>query len=366
MHTTETVIMTESSDDNINISQQHPVNLTAYTDNDKDNPNSLLNGSIIVISSISITSCLVSLWIVSKCQKMPVPIKYLSKNFITSFMVIDLSISLHSVAMFFWGYEHYDLIFDSRIFFASLFTAVLWCSLATLTYERLLALVQPFMYKKYTTKPKLVVLICAIWIVNILVSTIIFLASTTNHCHMGNFYCFHENLYKIFQPFKQCCLSLLTLYGLFIVIAYAKILLIILKHQRRIAATVSEQDLGVTPGMKLTSTKTIAAIISAFIVFQLPMVIHLVIFEIQPSLKHQTWRMILQGMDYIGYQLNVYASLYLYIWKFKECKMHFYLLFSKFSRRFEQVASEMRFDVFNIVVYDKNSTNKSQTTDCLV
>ena len=278
--------------------------------------------------------------------------------------MIDVSTSLHSVAMFFWGYEHYYLIFDSRIFFGALFSAVLWCSSAALTYERLLALVQPFMYKNYTTKPKLVVLISSIWIVNIFVPTTIFLASTLNHCHMGNLYCFHENVYEIFQPLKQCCLSLLTLYGLFIVIAYAKILLIILKHQRRIAATVSEQDLAITPGMKLTSTKTIAAIISAFIVFQLPMVIHSVIFKIQPSLKHQNWRMILQGMDYIGYQLNVYASLYLYIWKFKECKMHFYLLFSKFSKRFEQVASDMRIEVFNIVVFDKNSTSKSQTTDC--
>ena len=255
--------------------------------------------------------------------------------------------------MFSLGHAYYDLIFDSRIFFASTFAAVLWCSLAALTYERLLALVRPFMCNKYTTKPKLAFLICVIWTVKILVPTIIIIVSASRFCHLGNLFNCDVDVYNLFQPFKTGFLILLIIYWLFIVVAYTKILRIILKHQRNIIATVSEKNTTVIQGNNLKSTKTVVAIISAFIILQSPMVLHLLIFEIQPNLQQHNWRMLLQGMDYTGYQLNMYASLYLYIWNFKECKMQFYLLFSKFSKRFKQVAKDMKIEVFDSVVYEK-------------
>ena len=129
---------------------------------------------------------------------------------------------------------------------------------------------------------------------------------------------------------------------------------IILKQQRNIKAQVSNQTATTPSGTNLKATKTIAAIVLAFIIVQSPIFVHFFIVEVQPSsVQQHNWRIIFQCLDYIGLQLLMYTSLYLYIWKFKECKMQFYLLFSKWCKTFQQKANEMRIEVLDIVVYEK-------------
>ena len=342
-----------SFEEDTSISQQ-TLNVTDLVE-DHHGHNSLLNAGVIVISSISLTCCLTFLRIVSQCQRLPVPIKYLSKNFIVCFLVIDFTVWIHSIAMFCWGDMYYDLIFDSRIFFACIFIAVLWCSLTAVTYERLLVLVKPFKYIKYTTKTKLGFLIGLVWTVNILVPTLIFVVSAVRFCNSDSYKVYVCDVYSLFRAFRIVFVCLMTIYGLSIVVAYVKILSIIFKHQRNMKVPFSNQNFTVTLGNNLRSTKAVAAIIFAFIILQSPMFIHTIIFEIQPDLRQHKWRVILQCMDYISYQLNMYASLYLYVWKFKECKMKFYLLFSKCSKRFQQVANDMRIEVFDIVTLERTS-----------
>ena len=344
--------MTCSFEANINVSQ-HKTNITTRFAEDRPDPNSLINAGIVTFSSISLTCCLICLRIVTKCQRLPAPIKYLSTNFVVSFMLIDFTIWLHSIAMLLWGRIYlYDLIFDSRIFFAGVGAAVLWGSSVALTYERLLALVQPFMYHKYTSKTKVTLFICVIWTFNILVPTITFIVSALSFCNFSEFY--SCEVYNLFKPFKKCLLGLMILYGFIIVVGYIKIMSIISKQQRNITTQLSNQNFTAPLGNNLRATKTIAAIIFAFLILQSPPFFHFFIFEIQPNLQQHYWRMLFQGLDYISLQFLMYTSLYLYIWKFKECKMQFYLLFSKWCKNFEQIANDMRIEVLDIVVYERS------------
>ena len=342
---------TETYEEITNISQQI-INITDLADY-QHTQSTLLNAGVITISSISLTCCLTALQIVTKCQRLPVPIKYLSKNFIVCFMMIDFTIWIHSVALLCWGDVYYHLIFDSRILFCTLSIAVLWGSLVAVTYERLLALVKPFKYVKYTTKNKLMFLISLVWIVNVLVPTSLFVVNAIRFCKFDNMY--SCDVYSLYAPIKIALVCLMVIYILSVIAAYTKILSIIYKHQKNIKEALANKNFIATFGSNLKSTKTVAAIIFAFFILQAPVFFHAIIFEIRPELKQQNWRIILQAMDYVGYQLNLYATLYLYIWKFKECKMNFYLLFSKCSKRFKQTANDMRIEVYDIVTLERNS-----------
>ena len=355
--------MTDSFQENINISQRTTNITTGFTEDRPDQSSLIkLNAGLITFSSLSLTCCLIFLRIVTKCQRLPAPIKYLSKNFVVSFMMTDFTIWLHSIAMLLWGQTYlYDLIFDSRIFFAGIGVPVLWCSLVALTYERLLALVQPFMYHKYTSKTNVTLLIFVIWTVNILVPSIISIVSALTFCNFSDFYTCE--VYSLFNPHRKFLLGFLTLYGLLILIGYIKIMSIILKQQRNITTQLSNQNFTAPLGNNLKATKTIAAIIFAFIILQSPQFFHYLIFEIQPSLQQQYWRIVFQGLDYISFQLLLYTSLYLYIWKFKECRMQFYLLFSKCFKKFEQKANDMRIEVLDIVVYKRSCAARNTQTD---
>ena len=355
--------MTDSFEDTINISH-HTTNITGFAE-DRPHQNSLLNAGLITVSSISLTCCLIFLRIITKCKRLTSPIKYLSKNFVVSFMFLDLTIWLHSIAMLLWGRTYlYDLIFDSRVFFASIGSAVLWSSLVALTYERVLAVVQPFTYYKYTSKTKVTLFICVMWTVNILVPTVILIVSALRFCKFSGFY--SCEVYNLFNPFRKCFLGFLTLYGTLIVIGYIKIMSIILKQQNNISIQMSNQNFTASLGSNLKATKTIAAIVLSFIILQSPLFLHSFIFEIQPRLKQQSWRMLFQGLDYISLQLLMYTSLYLYIWMVKECKMQFYLLISKCCKNFEQKANDMRIDVLDIVVYDRRAAGNLMTWYCFL
>ena len=137
-------------------------------------------------------------------------------------------------------------------------------------------------------------------------------------------------------------------------VGYIKLMSIILKQQRNITTQLSNQNFTAPLGNNLRATKMIAAIIFSFLILQSPPFFHFIIFEIQPNLQQHYWRMVFQGLDYISLQFLMYTILYLYIWTFKECKMQFYLLFSKWCKNFEQIANAMRIEVLDIVVYERS------------
>ena len=321
-----------------------------------------INYGNIALTTISMCCNAIALRIMSWCQKMPISVRYISTNFLAGFVTVEATSFVHSIAMLLFGDRHYQLIFDSRIFFGSVFICVLWCSLFAVTIERLIALEMPFIHAKYVSKKLLSVIIAVVWISNVLIPIAIFLITGLNVCSPYMTVC---DVFAIFSPLKIFVACLLILYGLTTVIAYSKILLTLWHHKRNINAIQKAADSPdflntVSKKKHLKATTTITAIILVFVILQSPIFFHAIIFELRPDFKEHQWRVTLQVVSYIFYEINVYATLYLYIWKFKECKMNFYFLFSKFSSNFRKRAESLRIDLFDIVTLEKDRDSRLQ------
>ena len=325
-----------------------------------------VNYAQITASIISICCNLIALIIITNCQRMPLSIRYLSANFITCFLVTEGVISLHSLAMLIFGNGYYEEIFSSRIFFASVCASIMWCSLCAVTVERLIALTAPFNYIKYVTKSSISVTIAIIWISNILIPSAIVFITMSQECDQF-IHILTCDIYAIFRPFRFFLGSLMAFYGIFILIVYSKVLKYVWKHTNNINALqiknpgTSTNVVAREKHKYLRSTKTIVAIIAVFIVLQSPVFLLSFSFEVMPELKQHTWRMIFQGLNYIGFELNVYATLYLYIWKFHECRMRFYFLFRRIST-FRVKAESLRIEIFDIVVRDRKERIESNNS----
>ena len=87
--------------------------------------------------------------------------------------------------------------------------------------------------------------------------------------------------------------------------------------------------------------------------FLSPIFVHVVLIEFKPELWGHMWRSIFQVLDFVGIQLNTYANLYLYVCKFKECKMRLYFILAKFNGKFKAKADSLYIEVFDIVVLEK-------------
>ena len=322
----------------------------------------IINAAVICISCIAICFHIFALAIISRCQKIPLAIRYLSRNLLACFIALEFAISQPSLMMLLCGNKFYRLIFDIRIFFGCSLVSVMWCSLCGITLERLLVLTMPFHYNKYVTKKILAIFIGSIWTINVMIPVVVFIVTAIQACGQHDYhYITACDIYAIFRPTRMVLLSFLVLYAIFIVTAYTKILSIVFHHHKQIDSlelTANKTYLSYLEKREkyLKSTKTVLAIILTFIVFQSPLFFHLVIFEWKPELHEHKWRMILQGVDYLGHQLNTYACLYLYIWKFKECRMHLFLMLSKWNKNFLTRATSLRIEVFDIVIKEKCSS----------
>ena len=310
----------------------------------------LINFGSLVLSLCSILCSSLALNIINRCRKLSNRIRFVSSNLLASFIIFDSSTVLHNIAMLLMGDVYFKQIFESRVFFASVFTPALWGCLCAVTVERLLALTMPLHYRRYVTKPILFISAACLWTVNVLVPLLVFIITGITVCGSDYISC---DIFAIFMPLQKVVLCFLILYSLIVFISYAKISSIIFQHQNlgRTFNANTKYLADISQKQKLTdSTKTVAVIILAFIVFQAPMYFHSIVLELKPEFRQHRLRVLFQIFDYVGVQLNTYTTLYLYIWKFKECKMHFYFMLSKFNKKFKAKADALHIEVFNIVI----------------
>ena len=310
-----------------------------------------INCGILVLSTCSILCNSLALNIMHKCRKTPYQIRFMSYNLLTAYILFESTISLHSIAMLFVGDVYYQQIFDSRIFFSCALVATLWGSICAITFERLVALTIPLHYNRHVTKATLAVSIASLWILTVLAPLLAFIIAGVQVCGQHSYA--SCNIYAVFKPARIVLTSFLLLFALIISISYIKILLIIFHHHKlgRTLSTNTKYLAEVAQKQKCSdSTKSVAVVILAFIVFQSPVFIHNILLNITPAFWEQNWRVLFQIIDYIGHQLNTYATLYLYIYKFKECKMNLFFILAKFSKTFKGKADSLRVEVFDIVL----------------
>ena len=330
---------------------------TTSWDSEPNEQNPVLNASVITMSVISLTCNIAALWIIFRCRRLAFQIKYLSCNFLFCYIGIECSMTSHSVALLVMDKMYYRLIFDSRLFCACALATVSWCSVCTVTLERLFVLTMPFDYAKHATKPVLIISITTCWCLNVLLPSAVFLINGIKMCGPYDFISLCD-IYAVFRPLKLTMLGLLSVYAALIVIAYLKISSVIFHHQKNIP--LQDGDSKAENRKKhFKSTVTVATVILAFVILNSPAYFHLIAFEFKPELKNQKWRIVFSSLDYLGHELNIYTNLYLYIWKFKECRMHLLLMLSKFNKGFTERCNSLRIEVYNIVTKEKSISKQS-------
>lgn len=254
------------------------------------------------------------------------------------------------------------IIFDLRIFLACTLVTTLWCSLSAMTVERLIALTMPFRYEKYVTKTVLNIVIPAIWILNVMIPIIILTVSTVKVCghYDDSLSC---DIFDIMRPLRQGLTVCLCIYAILIIATYAKILCICHRKQLSIDYTSNQIYMSEIAKRKkpLTATRTVTVIVLIFLLTHLPVFIHLVVVDHAPVFQNHLWRIIFQCMDYAGHQINSYATLYIYIWKIKECRMHLYIHLSRFNKTLLEYAYALKIEVYNIVLNEKSYTKKASS-----
>ena len=292
--------------------------------------------------------------IIHGCRKLSFQIRFVTYNLLASYILFEFMIILHSVAMLFFGDLYHKQIYDSRTFFSCALVATLWSSLCAVTVERLVALTIPLHYNRYVTKTTLSISVACLWTVTILPPSLTYTITGVKVC--GQHHYISCDMHAHFQSTALVIISFLLLYALIISISYIKILSIIL-HHHSLGRTLKDNTkylADISKKQKSTdSTKTVAAVILACILFLSPIFVHVVLIEFKPELWGHKWRSIFQVLDFVGIQLNTYANLYLYVCKFKECKMRFYFILAKFNGKFKAKADSLYIEVFDIVVLEK-------------
>ena len=323
----------------------------------------LSNCIVMTVSLCSILCNSFASSIINRCRKLSFQIRFVSKNLLASFITFEISLFLHNLAMVLVGDVYYKQIFDSRTLFTCVSVTILWGSLCAVTVERLIALTIPLHYTRYVTKTVLSISIASLWTVNVLVPLIFFIFLGIKACGYDYTSC---DLYAFYAPLGLVIICFLLLYSLIVIISYLKISFIIFQHNK-IGRTLNANTkylAYISQKQKVTdSTKIVATIILVFLFFQSPMYFHSILLNFNPEFMQQKWRHLLQIFDYVGIELNTYASMYLYIWKFKECKMHFYFMLSKFNKKYKATADDLHIQVYNIVISENKHRKKITMKD---
>ena len=330
-------------------------------DNDKISMrNILVNVIILCMSIISLIIIGFALRILAMCKKTPPQIKYLSVNFLMSYLIFEMSLSLNTSAMLLFGEIYHMLIFNTRVLLCAVFVATIWSSACAISIDRALALTFPFDYAKHVTKQVLRIVIAIIWCLNITVPLITLLITIAMVCDHGRNISTCD-IFAILRPTKLCLSALLVVYAVLIIITCKKIHHIAFPQTTNAEKfTVNRIYLSNLIKKQKTSktTRTVLIVVLSFIIFQLPVFFHVTVLGHIPQLQTQFWRNTFQGLDYIGHYLDIYASLYIYVWKFKECRMHFYFMISRFNRKFFGKANALKIKIYNVVLKEKCTTHR--------
>ena len=315
---------------------------------------------------ISMGCTLVALIIILRCRKMPISIRYLSANFLISFLMIGFSTLVHNIALIILGTDSpfYAVLFNTRLLFFCVFLLVLWWSMCAITAERFIAIVYPFRYVPLMRKSIVCVTITLIWALNIIVPSALVLSNLLTHCgsHQSMSVC---DAFVVLTPFRLYVSSALCMSFIITISLYSRILLSLrdANMESYTLGMINPTDNSKTKHPTTTAssaiTNTILIIILTFLFLQAPYLIIILIKELIPVTQDYKWRIVFQVVGYICHELNIIVTLFNYIWKFPECRLNFYQMFSRMSRRFEAKAESLRLEVYNIVTFDRKETDTS-------
>ena len=310
---------------------------------------------IFIICELPFTICCISvaLNIMLRCKKLKFSVRFLSAMVLIAFLSYAVLHIIFSAIVLFGSTGFYrKLFFDHQSCISTVFLSVLWSSMCVLTLERFVAIIYPFHYVKIVTKRTVYITTCLIWAFNIIVPSVLVIIGWINVCgNDGNI--FTCNIFGILKPLRIFASVILSISFVTTIAVYCKIFLKLRQYERETKALNANSSSNTDIAQAFNTT--ILIIVFSFLILQFPYLVMSTMFELKPHLKHQKWRVYLQTTCYICHELNTFVTLYLYIWRFPECRMHFYNMISKINNKYRQRAEELRLEVFNIVTFEKSN-----------
>ena len=322
--------------------------------------------SFVLISGflISTCCCLIAVRIMIRCRKLSFSIRVLSVNFLVAFIMIGASNFLSSLILKTIGQDsqYYLAGFAVRMVLFSVFMSVLWCSMGAVVIERFIAIEFPYHYVKLNKKTTLCFVIVFIWTFNTIIPCVLVVSNWLTFCGANKF--LHEcNGFALLRPFRIVVASISCICFAVTAVVYLKISLSIIRQTReeralQVQNTVEQSTQNFTT--IFTSTKTILIIILSFIVLQFPYLFFNILTELRPEFREIERRKLINSIGSLCHEINVYITLFLYIWKFSECRMNFYYMCSKLDNKYKTKADVLRLEVYNIVAFEKHTNAVSE------
>ena len=311
---------------------------------------------------LTLCCCLIAVRIMLRCRKLSLSIRVLSVNLLIAFIMIGLSTFLCHIVLRIIDEDspYYLVTFVVRMVLFSVFMSVMWCSVSVVVIERFIAIEFPYHYVTFNKKSTLCSIIVCTWTINTIVPCVLVVVNWLKFCGADKFLSECEG-FAILRPFRIFVASISCICFVVTVIVYSKISHSIRRHTReerslQVRNTMEQSTQNSAPSSPLSSSKTILIIILSFIVLQFPYLFFSILTELRPEFRTIEWRQVIHLMCRICHEINVYITLFLYIWKFSECRMNFYYMFSKLNNKYKTKTESLRLEVYNIVTFEK-STN---------
>jgi hypothetical protein len=238
-------------------------------------------------------------------------------------------------------------------------------SLSAIILERVIALNANLDYTLTSKRVKINIIITIVWLLH---SAIPLGALTVSFSHQCNFHIQFCDIWQVSRPAKLICIAILIVYDIVLITANAFVYKIAKMHAAQIDSmqhlSFNANSTKVTPvsERQYASMKICVQLVTVYVLLQMPMVILMFISMTLTNIADETFMRVLRSVAYILIKVNSVINLYLYVWKFQECKLFCYLWLAKYFKKYGNIANEKRIEVYNIVVvFDRNDKVSNNT-----
>ncbi|XP_060551943.1 uncharacterized protein LOC132713386 [Ruditapes philippinarum] len=290
--------------------------------------------------------------ILRRCKRIPKQSSKLYFSYLLSDFVGTVQIIISTLVITGFGMET-DLAYCIRIVSFGVLHNISSASITAVILERVFTLKASLRNQHKLKRMNITIFVVSFWVFHILEALALMLIRFHNIC---NFEWSNCDLHEVIKTTKYACGLTMIVYDVILICANISIIRIARRQSVKIAsltpsAYVTRSNESVS-SRQLAVLKIIINLVASNILLKAPIIIVMVTSTIEPALRDIPVMRSFRALGYLFIQVNSFINLFLYIWKMKECKMNLFLILSKFSKKFEQKAIRLRFEIFDIPVYE--------------
>jgi len=322
-----------------------------------------INGICTLVSVGIAGADIVAVYVLLKCRRIPTFARIFSINFILSDAVGSLSFFICQLLIFAFGMNT-ELMHNIRTVTVGFMLNIAMMSVSCLAFDRAMALRASLRYAAFVTKTKGIIVVLCLWSINLIIVPPTMVHGIKTYCPSMRT-CDQWNATKLTRLFM---LSIIITSQISVTLSYFYVLKIARAHHRKIEAMKrmayieNTNTRGVVSERQFSTTTTLLKLVLAFIVTHTPIVLHLVVFETNIDARNDLSRRIFHAISFMCLQANSIISLKIYVARFKECQMMLLVFAEMFCKNYTQRITDLRMDVYNIVVSTDHGRSAAQNT----